>query len=184
MTDTWNDMEDEERMLAEEIFVALDGSAELIQSAVPSEASSGRLQFFALVAFATDPSARMTADLAQALLREPGRRRDLDALLRRDVVAHFGRVAAASSGEIELREVGAYRIRMLDSQSTDGQVYVIIELPEAASVPEMLVILRGEDDPIKEALPPAQDGQIQILTSADAPLVEGLRDISSEVVLR
>ena len=73
-------------------------------------------------------------DLNAALAADPAFRADFSLLVERCALAHLPRAAAAASaGVLERREAGGCTLRLISSRAGDGQVYLLIELPEAGA---------------------------------------------------
>ena len=73
-------------------------------------------------------------DLDVALAADPALRADFLLLIERCALAHLPRAAAAASaGALERREAGGCTLRFISSRAGDGQVYLLIELPEGGA---------------------------------------------------
>ena len=73
----------------------------------------------------------LPTDLVAALGADPALRADFSLLIERSALQHLPRAAAAAStGSLERREAGGCTLRLISSRAGDGQVYLLIELPE------------------------------------------------------
>lgn len=150
-------------------------------------------------AVADTPERTGIADLAHSLLnpRSPGAGAVLDsalddpemaatlaALARRIAVAEFPAVAAASSGDIDMREQEGASLRLLPSHETGGPVYLFVEQPGGSTDrPRLLVGVPPEGVPVIAALPDRAAGSVQLLLDPDAPLLDVFRNPDSRFYL-
>ena len=78
----------------------------------------------------------LPADLAAALRADPGLRDDFSLLVERSAVLHLPRAAAAAgAGALDRREAGGCTLRLVASRAGDGQVHLLIDLPEDGTTP-------------------------------------------------
>ncbi len=178
----WKDMTRTQRRTAEATFAALSSVDSLLDR---DESDGGAIGFADLRAFVSAAPGLRDQDVRLALMRDPRLRRDLDRLLAKTAVVHFPRAAAASSGDVEVREGEGFRLRIRRSQAVSGQCYVIIEMePEGLPMPTALFVKTAAGALDKHLLPDAQDRVIQLLVDEESDLVAGLRDPHTEVYLR
>lgn len=171
------------------------GDFEFVRQALDAAAVAERLTgtagrpaaigFAELYAYATDPAHTPRAELLSALDEDERLRADFAALLRNTALIRLPQAAAASSGALSAREAEGCRITFRESKADAAQIYVIIELADiSAPAPGSLFVCGADHTVRKIALPKPQDGRIQLLLEADSDLVQGLRDIDTEVFLR
>ena len=166
--------------LAERMVEAVDVLDRLDET--PSAAGTS---FAELYAYATDAGHQPRPQLLEVLAQSPRLRADLARLLRNMARRWLPQVAAASSGEVRTREGRGCRIRLRPSRADPAQVYVIIEIEDDTPSPASTMFIY---DPsgccLKVALPPAQDGRIQLLIDGESDVARGLRNVVTEVFLR
>ncbi len=168
---------------AERAFTAIGEWEELMATDEDSE-SPGAIAFSRLFGYADDPDPARDPEVDHALARDPGLRADFRRLLERIARHHVPRLAAAAGGEIVRRDGDGCRIRLETSLAEPDQTYVIIELDDDATAPARLFIIDAEDHCNAYTLPPSRDGVIQLLEDGGSALVQGLRDVRTEVFLR
>ena len=184
MTAAWREFDPRQKQMAERMFDAHCTIDALCDAVAARGEAPRRVGFSDLFAFAIDPARAMSSELADALAENSVLRDDLARLLERTQRFHFPRVVAASSGAVERREGGLYRITLQSSRAEPSQVYIIIELADRSlAAPTVLYVYRTAHPCEKHSLPPAHDGVIQILAEADSSLVDALRDKAAEVFL-
>lgn len=133
---------------------------------------------------------RLLARVRSIVLRDPGLLKLYNACLRRSALAVMEQAAAASSGEIGMREIGGYWLEVRTSGVRPDRAYVVIHVNGAVAPPKALEILEGHllEVPLPaEAthleLPPPEDGIIQIVLDAQDPVVRALKDPRVVIVL-
>ncbi len=169
---------------AERAFTAIGEWEELMGIDEDSEPPVA-IAFSRLFGYADDPNPARDPELEQALARDPGLRADFRRLVERIARHHVPRLAAAAGGEIVQRDGDGCRIRLETSLAEPDQTYVIIELAGGdATAPARLFIIDAEDHCNAYPLPPSRDGVIQLLEDGGSALVQGLRDVRTEVFLR
>ncbi len=170
-------------LLAARLFDVFESEQELRRQPEPPE--SEPIAFSRLYAYATGARAE-DAEVAAALARDGGLRRDFQRLLARAAPYYMPQVAAASTGPVSERVGAGCRIRLEPSKAEAGQVYVIVELDDKEAQPGTMFVVDedGEGRTQRQALPPARDGVIQILAAEGSELVRGLGNLKSEVYLR
>ncbi len=145
----------------------------------------GAIAFSRLFGYADDPDPARDPELERALARDPGLRGDFRRLLEHIARYRVPRLAAAVGGEIARRDGDGCRIRLEASLAEPDQTYVIIELADDdARAPGRLFIVDAEDRCSAFPLPPSRGGVIQLLEDGGSDLVQGLRDVQTEVFLR
>ncbi|MBF0368906.1 MAG: hypothetical protein HQL52_05535 [Magnetococcales bacterium] len=148
-------------------------------------ASDETVTFQELYRLAATPTVRPNAKMARMLLQNPRLREDLKRLLQKRAVCHFPSVAAASSlGELTKRKEKGFVIEIKSSRVESSQVYILIHLEEhILRHPESITLIHPELGVIKQALPEALGGVVQLLADSDSPLVQAIRRIETEIFL-
>ena len=96
--------------------------------------SPGERPSFARLYGALRSGGPLPKGLSAALGVDPALRADFSLLIERCALAHLPRAAAAASaGALERREAGGCTLRLISSRAGDGQVYLLIELPEGGA---------------------------------------------------
>lgn len=181
---TFDTPPDDRVAAAERAFTAI-GEWEALMGTDEDRAPPGAIAFSRLFGHADDPDPARDPELERALARDPELRGDFRRLLERIARYRVPRLAAAAAGEIARRDGDGCRIRLETSLAEPGQTYVIIELADTdAPSPARLFIVDAEDRCSAFPLPPSRGGVIQLLEDGGSALVEGLRDVRTEVFLR
>lgn len=184
MTDGWNNLDERDRDLQSEVFVASMVADEVLAAPDPdAEPILGASTVFAL---ADDPDIELDDETRLRLAERPRLAELFSGLIRDDPIVAFPRAAAAADdATVDRRLADGFRIRLVPSKSTSGQTYVIIDLPLGSAAPaSALFIVRADAMPWKIRLPQPMHGQIQLLAEDSSPLVTGLADPEAEVFLR
>ncbi len=183
MTTRWQDLTSEQRDAFTQVFDAHLLYGELTAE-TPPLAEPG-IGFADLYAAATDPAAAIDDRLRRALAAAPRLRQDFARIVQRTARWHGPRLAAASTGATDVRHGEGFVVRLKPSSSTPGEVYVLIDLIDRTAEPPAVMLVRdAAGDLVKQPLPAARQGRIQVLAAADSDLVRGLRAAGSEVFLR
>jgi len=173
--------------MALDIFEALtmqdelrgQGGAQSAEGARP--AMPGMARIYEAV---TRPELPIDLELRRALRAYPKLRQAFDGLVARHAVHHVPRAAAAKTERVMARVAPGVTIELRPSRAAPGQVFVVIELADPGeAAPTTLFVRQAAGDTLKHALPPAQDGQIQLLLDGEDALVQALGDEGSEVFL-
>jgi len=184
MTTTWATFTPTQQAVAAAAFEALE-TLDALAEAPPPAANDRRIGFTDLYALAADPARQLDADTARALAEDHRMGRAFARLMRKQAAAHIPPAAAASSGDLSIREGNGFRITLMPSRANGAQVYVIIDMGSRGSeAPRSLFVCGGEPLYQKHGLPAANDGIVQILADAGSDLVRGLSDRRTEVFLR
>ena len=102
----------------------------------PRALEPGKRPSFARLYRALRSGGPLPEGLSAALAADPAFRADFSLLIERCALAHLPRAAAAAgTGALERREAGACTLRLISSHAGDGQVYLLIELPEVDARP-------------------------------------------------
>lgn len=102
----------------------------------PYRDGPGRRPPFARLHRALHRGGSLSADLVAALRGDPALRDDFSLLVERSAVVRLPRAAAAAStGGLDQREAGGCTLRLVASRAGDGQVYLLINLPEDGTTP-------------------------------------------------
>ena len=162
---------------------ALD-AAERTDRLMAASGNPSDVGFSELYAYATQADRAPRRELLVALDADACLRRKFEALLRETSMYHLPRVAAAAASDISRREAEGCRISLRSSRAEESQVFVIIELSDPAARPGSLFVC-GKDRGVRRVdLSEPRDGRIQLLLENDSDIVQGLRDIETEVFLR
>ena len=181
----WSAFTSKQKTAAELAFDALSTMDGITVHGDSSEAGMRKIGFSDLYSFATRPDSIMDEELERALKQDDRLRESLDKLLDETALYHGDRVAAASTGKVDMREGEGFKIRFHESRAAPQHIYIIIELKDTKAPPPTSLFIRGSR-PLyqKLALPRPQDGTIQILADLESEMVEALRDIDTRVFLR
>ncbi len=182
MSTPWRNLSDERRERLRAAFVAWHGADLLLEAEDDAEPPSRPL-FAELFAAATAPGRPLPAAIGRALLADPALLQDFNLLLTRTARVHVPRAAAAASGALQRREAGGYSLRVVPSRAGDGQVYLLIEVPEGQTPPRQLVISTPDGAICKEELPPPAGRTIRLLKDADDALPRAFARPDSELFL-
>ena len=140
MSKAWSERSNAERARLEAEFVLRHAIDMLLDETLEPKATAGdshppepdRRPALARLYAALLGGGPLSEDLSAALAAAPAFRADFSLLVERCALAHLPRAAAAASpGALERREAGGYTLRLIQSRAGDGQVYLLIELPEA-----------------------------------------------------
>lgn len=140
--------------------------------------------FTELYAYATRPDRAPRAELLAALETDDELRRRFEALLRDIAFYRLPQVAAASGAAVSHRAVEGCRISLRESRAEASQVFVIIELDDRTAKPGSLFVCGAGQAVRRVALPEPREGRVQLLLEAGSDIVQGLRDIDTEIFLR
>ncbi|SCA56813.1 conserved hypothetical protein [Candidatus Terasakiella magnetica] len=165
---------------AAKIFQALHNYDHLMG---PPDEAAQKVAFSELFAYAHDPNHTSSPVLQAALLNDLKLRRGLKRLLEKQSIVHMARAAAASTGDIDIREADGFKISLKPSKADASQIYLLIEAIDRDETPSLLFI-NQEDGPIlRLVIDDFYDGEAQILLSSDDDIVKALRNVKSEVIL-
>ena len=146
--------------------------------------SMARPSFAELYRYATNPHHRPSEGLLAGLAGDEKLQADFNALVDNLSTLQFPMVAAASSGDVEHREIPGARLTFKTSKADAAQLYVILELDDPAKAPGMMFVRDPSGSLERVVLPEADDGRTQLLIDASSDLAKGLRDIHTEILLR
>jgi len=169
------------RNQAEKIFMALDGYDQL--NGLYGKADV-KASFSELYAYANKSHHKTSATLEKALAHDLRTRRDLKRLINKRSIAFIARAAAASSGDIEMREGNGFRLTLKTSKANNDQIYLIIEALESTEVPSLMFIQNDEIGILRFEIDDFEEGEAQFLLSKEDDVVKALRNHASEVILR
>ena len=185
MTGTWKSFTQDRRALAEQAFDALSTLDEITAAMRARETGERQVGFGDVYAYVNEPGRPMSARLRKALEADARLRDDLVRLLAKTAGYRCPRSAAAGTKVLESRHGQGFTIRLRPSRAEPSQVYVVIELLDpAAEVPRSLFIAEQQDGLLKQALPEARGGTVQLLAETESDLIRALRNPRSEVFLR
>jgi hypothetical protein len=129
-------------------------------------------------AHGSDPDA-FAAVLAASRTR-PALRRILDRELDRAAIAAAPALRAASTGEIQSRSVGPYRLTVKRAESRANAVFLVVEMDADAPSPGSLSATTDTGGAVLR-LAAAIDGVVQMTLPADHEMLAFLRDPSSRI---
>lgn len=179
---TWNAFTQEQKTAAERAF---DSMSSVDTMTMPADAGKRQFGFSDLYAFVTGFDSTMDMELERALKLDHRLRENLDRLLAETALYHAERVAAASTGKVDIRHGEGFEIRLRESRAAPQHVYIIIELKDPAAVPPTAMFFSGSRTVCQKLmLPEPQDGTIQILENLDSEAVAAVRDIDTQIFLR
>lgn len=182
MTVRWDRLGPDRQGAVEAAFVALETAAALCRPE-PTDGAA-RLSPSALWAHVTGDAAIPRAQLAAALLEDPGLREILAGLMARAALSVGPRVAAAASDRsIAERGGDGFRLRLLPARGDADQTWIMIALDRPAPAPAHLTVLPPAGPPQTVRLDPPVDGVVQLLLEAGSELVAALADPASTVFL-
>jgi len=177
----WSGLSARERSGAAAVFEAIEALDALSESMAP-ETDRGKVGFRQLVAWINGPSVALPVSVKATLLVDPSLRRDFQRLLEHAALFRCERAAAASSGDLDVREGRGFRVRLKPSRGAKGQVYVLIDLTGGSrTVPQTLVITGPGGECVRLPLPEIHDSVVQILTDEESEAVRLLRNPKSEI---
>ena len=144
MSKAWSARSAEERERLEAEFVLRHGVDMLLDEKVertetmtegdPRPLKAGERPPFTTLYRALRSGGALPEGLGVALAADPALRADFSLLIERCALAHLPRAAAAASaGALGRREAGGCIVRLISSRAGDGQVYLLIELPEGGA---------------------------------------------------
>jgi len=158
-----------------ETMAAMDGMLAHDDSALSKASPS------ALHAYATDPSYQPDAPLLHLLAVDDAVQADFQRLLTNTSVYHMPQMAAASSGDIESREVNGCKIVFRPSRADPEQLYAIIEITDPDLTPSMLFVRHPDGSTDRVELPDFQNRRAQLLLDRQSSQARGLMDTKAEV---
>ena len=138
----------------------------------------------ALYAYATDPGYKPDDNLLRLLATDEDARTGFQRLLENTSVYVLPQMAAASTGDIETREVEGCKIVFRPSRANPDQLYAIIEIANVETAPSMLFMRQPNGETNRITLPGFQNGRAQLLLERNSADARGLMDINTEVYLR
>jgi len=135
----------------------------------------------ALHAYATDPRYQPDAPLLHLLAVDDAVQADFQRLLTNTSTYHMPQMAAASSGDIESREVNGCKIVFRPSRADPEQLYAIIEITDPELTPSMLFVRHPDGGTDRLELPVFQNARAQLLLDRQSSEARGLMDTKAEV---
>lgn len=167
--------------LTDQLMRGGDGAAVVAGDTLPRPAFSDLYTYAVGGQLAEDRQRGIEAWLA----RDSGLAADLQRLLENTSRFRFPEVAAASSGEIERREIDGARLVFKESKANQSHLFVVLELDDRSTeVPNHLFLCYPDKSCERVSLPGAQSGRVQLLLEDQSRLALGLRDIRTEIYLR
>ena len=181
----WGMMGEAERAPMAQRFAADLAADELASGEAPAAAAERPLRFDELYTAAVDPIGALGKRLLEEMAEDAASRAVFEAVLQDRALCWFPAAAAASGGDLDMREEDGFRIWVRPSSAGGDQVYVLIRATEGRTgTPSALVALPPEGPPASAALPEAIDGVYQLIERADSALVRAIRDSASKLALR
>ena len=147
-----------------------------------AEAARPRLRFGVaeIVQFLNDPSRSLAPEEQRALFADPRLRADYRRLKAQATTFEIPALAAASSGNVNVRRFDGGSIAIHPSR-IPGQLYVIVRFNSPASSPRAMLLESTSGDLVKRVLPSAdQQGEVMMVLNenneADAAFLRLLTD--------
>ena len=185
MSRRWSMIGETERSAMERRFAVDLGADELVSKEAPAALAERPLRFDELYAAAVEPIGSLDEGLSNRLAGNAASRATFEAILRDRALCWFPAAAAASGGDLDMREEDGFRIWIRPSSGGGDQVYVLVRLAEGRTgMPSALVALPPQGPPAHASLPEAIDGIYQLIERADSALVRAIRDSASKLALR
>ena len=185
MSRRWSAIGDAERTAMARRFALELAADDLASGEAPALLTERPLRFDELYAAAVDPVGALGERLSARLAEDPTSRAAFEAVLQDRALCWFPAAAAASGGDLDMREEDGFRVWIRPSSAGGNQVYVLIRAAEGRTgTPSALVALPSEGRPASAALPEAIDGVYQLIERADSALVRAIRDSASKLALR
>jgi hypothetical protein len=133
-----------------------------------------------IVQFLNDPSRMLTPGEQRALFADPRLRADYRRLKRQATTFELPALAAASSGNVNVRRFDGGSVAIHPSR-IPGQLYVVVRFDRPASSPRAILLESTTDDLIKRVLPSADpQGEVMMVLNenndADAAFLRLLAD--------
>lgn len=164
-------------------FAARAAARELVES-IGSDEPVTQVSMSRLFAYAAGATRRPDRDLDAALAASPALRATFRRMLEATAVVAFPRAAAASDQPIPARETDTARVTFTRSRQRPELVYAVVELKDPQAVPPTeLVVFDAGDATHRVALPPPDDGIMQLILEWRSDTVECLKDPSTRVIL-
>lgn len=185
MSRRWSMIGEAERSAMAQRFAVDLGVDELVSEEAPAAVAERPLRFDELYAAAVDPIGSLDERLSNMLAGDATLRATFEAILRDRALCWFPAAAAASSGDMDMREEDGFQIWIRPSSAGGDQVYVLIRSAEGQTgTPSALVALPPKDPPVRAPLPEEIDGIHQLIERADSALVRAIQDPASKLALR
>ena len=137
-----------------------------------------------LYAYANDPGFQPQEDFRRRLEASDGANVDLQRMIENTSRFHMPQMAAASSGDIDSREVAGCKIVFRPSRADPEQLYAIIEITDPEISPRMLFVRQADGQMDRIELPEFQAGRAQLLLERHSAEARGLMDINTEVFVK
>ncbi len=176
---SWSSLGAEGQRRAARRFAEHDAAEHLLADPEPRPQGPGIADLYA---WATDPERSFGRAEREALLRDPALRRGFSLLVSRVASLRVPAAAAASSGGLDTRSGPGLTVRLIPSRADPAQVYVVLELDRDVAA-TLLLVMRDGFPAARLALPRAVDGHVQVIAADDSPVVEALRDPTTELLL-
>ena len=136
-----------------------------------------------LFAYATDPCFTATTKLENLLETDVNASADLQRMLKNTARHCMPKMAAASSGDIECREINGMKIEFRQSQANKNQIYVLLKALDIDAPPKILFVKDPKGSVRRLVLPDFKSGRGQLILERGDPIFIGLMDINSEVYI-
>ena len=133
--------------------------------------------------YATNPNYQPDDEFLQLLGSDQNIQNDFTIMLQNISHQFMPRVAAASTGSIDIREIDGFKLKFLQSKAQAEQIYIVIEMQETDDPPGMLFIKEPKGSIKRIALPKFSNGRVQLLFDVRDPDLIALRNINSEVFI-
>lgn len=177
---SWQSRSEIEKARIETAFSARHAADLWLDTAGPGQAKPAALPI--LYRAAKDPTAPLPAALVAQLATDTRLKADFDRLLSRIAACRMPRAAAASSGSLDRREAQGFVLRIRPSRADPDQVYLLIDIPDRAETPQVLMA-RDNGEILRRALGEPQDGMFRLILERSDPLLAAIGDPATEIDL-
>lgn len=165
---------------ARALFAAISSVRDLREASERAEGQ--RIAFSGLVQAVTSPDEVVGGDLASLRRGEPSPL--LVGIARRIAVAELPAAAAASTGELTIREGGGYRLRVEAAFGGEARAYLIVErLDGGTEVPGAAIAVSSDAVIGSVALAEQDRGLAQAILEPGDPFLAAFGDPRTEILL-
>ncbi len=155
-----------------------------ISEAEAPDSEDKPVPFAAFVQCLSDPESATGQRVMEMASRRPNVRAALTKLASRFALGHLPAVAAASDGDLAVRETDVFRMRLEGAYASDGLTYFIVErLDDGNDMPRLAIGIPEKGEPVAQVLPESSDSGIQLMLPSDAPFLHLFRNPDSRILL-